>query len=134
MAAKAAKKTAKAGSARRKTKTAISPAEKAAYGEIKRGVQNLEKSIVEIQKGLRKAEQRIEADARARIRELRKDARAQLGALKSKRRDVTRILKNLSAAAGGSWEEVKRSADGILSDARGTAASVVERFRRSLQS
>lgn len=134
MASKAAKKTAKAASARRKTKPAISAAEKAAYSEIKQGVKNLEKSILEIQKGLRRAEQRIEADARVRIRELRKDARAQLGALQSKRRDVSRILKNLSAAAGGSWEEVKQSADGILSDARGTAASVVERFRRSLQS
>lgn len=133
MAAKAVKTTTKKASARRTVKPAISRAEKAAYSEIKQGVKNLEKSIAEIQKGLRKAEQSIEADARSRIRELRKDARAQLVALKSKRRDVTRILQNLSAAAGGSWEEVKRSADGILADARATAASVIERFRRSLQ-
>jgi len=102
---------------------------RAAYGEIQRGVQDLEKSMLEIQRGLRKAEQKIAADARIRIRELRKDAQAQLGVLKAKQREAAHTLKKLSAAAGESWQDIKRSADSFLGDARVTAASVVERFR-----
>ncbi|HEY8153672.1 MAG TPA: hypothetical protein VII72_06040 [Myxococcota bacterium] len=107
----------------------MSPEARAAYGQIKQGIGHLEKSIHEIQRGLRKAEQKIEADARARVRELKKEARAQLGVLKSKQRDAARVLKNLGAAAGTSWQEVKQSADAIFADARGTAASIVERLR-----
>jgi hypothetical protein len=112
-----------------RAKRAMSPEAKAAYGEIKQGMGHLEKSIVEIQRGLRRAEQKIEGDARARVRELRKEGRAQLAALKAKQRDAARVLKNLSTAAGTSWQEVKQSADAILADARGTAASVYERLR-----
>jgi uncharacterized coiled-coil DUF342 family protein len=89
-------------------------------------------SIAEIQQGLRKAERKIEADARARIRAPRQDARAQLAALKSRRRDVTQTLKRLAGAAGGSWEDIKQSADAGLAEARTTAASVIERFRNAL--
>jgi len=104
----------------------------AAYGEIRQGVKHLEKSIAEIQRGLRKAEHKIEADARARIRELRKDARAQLNLLKSNQSAAARSLKNLSAAGGESWREVKPSADSILADGRATAAAVADRFRSAL--
>jgi hypothetical protein len=45
-----------------------------------RGVAHLEKSIGEIQSGLRAAERQIEADARARIRKLQMDAGAQITA------------------------------------------------------
>jgi ribosomal 50S subunit-recycling heat shock protein len=103
-----------------------------AYGEIKRGVKHLEKSIGEIQRGLLKAEKTIEADARVRIRGLRKEARAQVGALKSKRGEAARALGKLSAAAGGTWEEVKRSADAILADGRAHAAALIERIRKGL--
>jgi hypothetical protein len=113
---------------------AMTPQERAAYGEIKQGVKHLEKSIGEIRRGMLKAEKTIEADARARIRGLRKEARAQVGALKSKRRDAALTLKNFSAAADGSWEEIKRSADAILADGRATAASVIERLRKGLMS
>jgi len=133
MAAKAAKPAPKPPGAIRRVKSTMSREERAAYGEIQQGVRHLEKSIGEIQRALRKTERMIEADARVRIRGLRKDARAQLGALKSKQREAARILKNVSAAAGGSWQEVKQSADAILLDARGTAASVIDRFRRSLR-
>jgi len=133
MAAKAAKKATKPPGAIRRVKSAMSREERAAYSEVQQGVRHLEKSIGEIQRALRKTERMIEADARARIRGLRKDARAQLGALKSKQREAARILKNVSAAAGGSWQELKQSADAILADARGTAASVIDRFRRSLR-
>jgi len=122
MAAKTTRKTSRA-------KKAMAPEARAAYGEIKQGLGHLEKSIGEVQRGLRRAEQKIEADARARVRELRREGRAQLGVLKAKQRDAARVLRNLSTAAGTSWQEVKQSADAILADARGTAASVFERLR-----
>lgn len=117
---------------RRPAKTAISREKRAAHDEIKRGVKHLERSIGEIQKGLRKAERQIEADARARVRELRRDARAQLAAVKGRHREVVRILGKVSAAAEGSWQRVKQSADAILAEAVGSAASLVERLKRAL--
>ena len=115
-----------------KKRPALSGEAKAAYGEIQKQVGQLQKSIAEIQKTARKAEQKIEADARARIRELRKEARVQLDAVESRRREASRTLKSLTVAAGESWREIKQSADAILSDARSTAASVIERFRGAL--
>jgi len=129
MAAKTTRKSPRAKRPRKSAHPALPPEAKAAYGEIKQGIGHLEKSIGEIQRGLRKAEQKIEADARARVRELRKESRAQLDVLKAKQRDAVRVLKNLTTAAGTSWQELKQSADAILADARGTAASIYERLR-----
>ena len=108
------------------------PEVKDAYRELQNGVNGLGKSIAEIQRDLRKAERKIEADARARITELRRDGRTQLAALESRRSEVTRTLKRLAAAAGGSWRDIKQSADAGLAEARSTAASVIERFRNAL--
>ena len=108
------------------------PEVKEAYTQVQSGVKGLGKSIAEIQQSLRKAERKIEADARARIQSLRQDARKQLASLKSRRNDVTRTLKQLAAAAGGSWQDIKESADTALAEARATAASVIERFRSAL--
>jgi ABC-type transporter Mla subunit MlaD len=108
------------------------PEVKDAYKQLQGGVQGLGKSIAEIQRDLRRAERKIEADARARITELRQDARKQLAALESHRSEVTRTLKHLAAAAGGSWRDIKQSADAALAEARSTAASVIERFRHAL--
>ena len=127
------KKRATALSAAQRARAAMSREARAAYGEIQQGVKHLEKSITEIRQGLRRAEHKIEADARARIRELRKDARAQLGILESKQREAARTLKKVSAAAGESWREIKQSADSLLGDARATATTVVERFRNALK-
>ena len=127
------KKRSTAVSAAQRARAAMSREARAAYGEIQQGVKHLEKSIAEIQQGLRRAEHKIEADARTRIRELRKDARAQLGILESKQREVTRTLKKVSAAAGESWREIKQSADSLLGDARATATTVVARFRNALK-
>jgi chromosome segregation ATPase len=112
----------------------VSPEVKAAYAEIKQGVKDLERSITEVQRSLRKAERKIEAEARTRIRGLRSDARAQLDVLKATRREVTRSLQNLRAAAGDSWRDIKGSVDTILTEARSTATAVVERFRSALGS
>lgn len=113
-------------------KAAQSPEVRAAHGEIKQGVKHLEKSIDEIKKGLRKTEKLIEADAKARIRALRGDARGQLDVLKAKQREVKAQLKRVSAAAEGSWQDVKQAADTILAEASATATSVVDRLRAAI--
>jgi hypothetical protein len=118
----------------KKAKRGAMPREvRAAYSEIQKGVAHLDESIVDLRAGLRRAERKIEADARRQIRALRTEARTQLQALQSKQREAARTLKKVSAAAGESWREVKRSADAILADARATAASVGQRFRRALR-
>lgn len=132
MAAKATRKRSRTKAPARRAKQGMSPQQRAIYGEIRQGIGHLERSIAEIQRGLRKAEKKIEADARARIRALKTDARAQLRVLKSKRRDASDMVKALSTAASTSWQEIKQSADAILADARGTAASVVDRLRMAL--
>lgn len=116
----------------RRVKKAIPHEARAAYGEIQQAVKHLETSIGEIQQGLRKAERKLEADARTRIRELRKDARAQLMVLKAKQREAARTLKRVSVAAGGSWTDVKKMVDSVLADVRATAAAAVKRFRTAL--
>ena len=121
-----------ANTKRRRASATISREKRAARNQIQLGVKRLEKSISEIRTGLRKAERTIEADARARVQTLRKDARAQLTALKGRRRDVARILGKVSAAAEGSWQQVKQSADSILADAVNSAASLVERLKKTL--
>jgi hypothetical protein len=132
MASKAPRTRSKAAGARR-AGAKLSPEARAAYGEIRQGVAHLEKSIVEIQRGFRNAEKKIEADARVRVRELRREAQSQLRALKAKQHDARRSLKQLSEAAGESWREIKQSADGALDNARATASSIVERFRNVIQ-
>jgi len=127
-----AAKSSKAG--RRKSRgPAMSPAEKAAYADVKQGIKNVERSIGDVQKGLRKAEKAIAADAKMRIRALRKEAKGQVASLKSKRREAAQLLKNLSAAAEGSWQDVKQSADQVIADARATAGGIADRLRAALQ-
>ena len=132
MSPKAAKKRSKVMSAPQRAQRAMSREARAMYAEIQQGVKHLDKSIGEIQRGLRKAERKIEADARAQIRELRQDARTHLGVLKSKQREAAGALKHVSAAAGDSWGDIKRMVDSILVDARATAAAAVKRFRSAL--
>ena len=130
MAAKTTKKSSRATGPKRKP---LPPEVRAAYGEIKQSIGHLEKSISDINRGLRAAERKIEADARARARELRKHGRAQLATLKAKQRDASRMVKSLTTAAEVSWQEIKQSADAILADARGTAASIIDRLRSAVQ-
>ena len=99
----------------------LPPEMRAAYKEIEGGVRDLGKSIAQ-----------IEADAKARITALRRDAKTQLAGLRVHERDVVRTLKGLTAAAGESWQDMKTSADGILTEAKTTAASVIDRFRAAL--
>lgn len=119
---------------RKRARRSMSPEVRAAYANVESGVRNLGKSIAEIQQGLRKAEREIEADARRRIRALRQEGRTQLAALQERRREATKALGRIGAAAEGSWQDVKQSADTVLAEARATAASVIERFRSAMGS
>lgn len=127
------KRVKKRAKAKRPARITMPREVRAAYGEIQKGVNHLDSSIAELRAGLRRAEHRIEADARRRIGDLRREARAQFKALQGKQRDAARLLKKLSAAAGESWQEVKESADSIIADARATAATVGKRFRGLLK-
>ena len=106
---------------------------RAAYREIRKGLDRLARSIKEIRIGLRKTESRIEADARRRIRASRAEARAQLAVLQSRQGEAARRLRRLAGAAGGSWHEIKQAADRALADARTVAQSVATRFQEALQ-
>jgi hypothetical protein len=106
---------------------------RAARVEIEKGVDRVARSVAEIQVALRRAERKIEADARARIRDLRKEAKAQLAVLRARRREAARTLVRLSTAAGESWRDVKKTADRTLTDARGVAESVIQRFQRAVR-
>jgi len=116
----------------RRARTTMSREARAAYGEIHTSVKQLEKSISDIRRGLSKVERRIEADARARIRDFRNQARVQLNVLQARRREAGHTLKRLSTSTGESWREIKQASDAMLADARATATSVIERFRHAL--
>jgi hypothetical protein len=131
-ATKAASPARRAGGTGANLRATMSREAKAAYGEVQSGVKSLERAIEDIRRGLAKAEKQIEADARQRVRDLRKEAHAQLGVLKARQRDATRTLNSLRTAADESWQDVKRSADSILADARSTATAIVERFRGAI--
>lgn len=133
MAAKKATQRRKPQSPGRRLKTAMSREARAAYTEVRTGVSKLEKLIAEIRRRAARTERRVETDARRQIRELRGEARAQMKALEARRREATRVLKKISVSAGESWQDAKRAADSILHEARTTAASVVDRFRRAVK-
>jgi len=106
--------------------------EQVAQGQLEKAVGEIEKAIGDIRHGLARAEQRIEADARQRIRTLQKEGRAQMRALEGKRREATRLIGRLSDAAGGSWDDITKGVLAIVADARRTAGAVVARFRGAL--
>ena len=105
---------------------------RAAYREMQQGVQHLDASIADLRAGLRRAEAKIEADARARIRQLRRDVRSELRSLQSRQREAARLMAQLSSAAGDSWRVIRRSATSIFADARRTGTIIARRFRRAL--
>lgn len=78
---------------------------------------------------LARAERRIESDARQRIRGLQKEGHAHMRTLEAKRREATRLLGRLSAAAGESWDDITKTAQTMVREARTTAVAVIERFR-----
>jgi hypothetical protein len=97
--------------------------------DVQRVVEQLARSIADIEVALRRAEGRIDADARERIQTLRSEARTQLMVMRGHQREASRLLRWLSTAAVGSWDDVKRAADGELAEARTVAAAMIERLR-----
>ena len=69
-----------------------SPAAKAAFGKVQKGVDRLAISIAEIEADLRRTERKIEADARGRIRRLRSDIRKELTVMQDRRKEAERTL------------------------------------------
>jgi hypothetical protein len=102
------------------------------YVEVQRCARQLDKSVGEIQRGVRRAERQLEADARARIRELRKDARTQLLAVRAKQREAVATLTRVADAASGAWDDIARMVETFLVEARATATAAVDRFRTAL--
>jgi len=101
----------------------------AAPAGVQKIVDELARSVTEIEIALRCAERTIEADARDRIRRLRDEAREQLALLRSHDREAIRILTRLSTVANG-WGDLKPAVDRALKDARHVAGAMIKRFRR----
>jgi len=100
--------------------------------DVEKRVERLARSVAEIEVALRRAEARIEADARGRIQMLRKEAHEQLARLSDHQREATHLLWQLSTAAEGSWGDLKQAADRALTEALTVADSMLERFRRAV--
>lgn len=101
--------------------------------DLQNRVERLAHSITQVEVSVGRAERRIEADARDRIRQLRTDARAQLLVLRAYEREAMRILVRLSGSvASGSWGDLERMADRALQVAGEIADAIVERCTRIL--
>lgn len=96
---------------------------------VQRVVEQLARSIADIEVALRRAEGRIDADARERIQTLRSEASRQLMVMRGHQREASRLLRWLSTATVGSWDDVQRAADRELAEARTVAAAMIERLR-----
>lgn len=130
MSPKVAAKRSRSMSAPERAQKAMSLEARAMYAEVQQCVKQLDKSIGEVERGVRKAEHELEAAARVRIRELRKDARIQLSVLKSKQREAASTLKLVPPTpGGGTWDDIKHTVDSVLVDARSTASAAVNWVR-----
>lgn len=97
--------------------------------DVEKRVERLARSVAEIEVALRGAEGKIEADARKRMHTLHTEARRQLVILRGHQREATRLLWRLSTAAEGSWDDLMRAADRVLTEARTVADSIISRLR-----
>ena len=52
--------------------------------------------------------------------------------MEAKQREAAGALKRVSAAAGGSWTDIKGMVDSVLADVRATASAAGKRFRSAL--
>src|ERR1051325_5090160 len=69
--------------------------------DVEERVEQLARSLPEIEGALRHAEGKIHAEARKRIRMLRKEANEQLTVLRAHQREASTVLRQLSTAAKG---------------------------------
>ncbi len=95
-------------------------------------VDRLARMVEQIESWLRRAEQKIQADAEDRVRRLHAEAKAQLLALRDYEREARRILLRLSGRANDSWRGLERAADLELQNARKVADAIIKRCRRIL--
>ncbi len=100
--------------------------------DVEKCVDRLARSTAEIEVAIRRAEGNIEAHARERIHALRNEARRQLAVLRGHQREASRLLWQLSTAAEGSWDDLKRAAERKLTQARAVVDSMLERFGRAV--
>lgn len=100
-------------------------------GDVEKRVDRLARSVADIEVALRRAERKIEADARERIQTLRRETNEQLAVLCSHQLKASRLLRLLSTTAERSWDDLQRAADRELTQARTVVDSMLERFRRS---
>ena len=100
-------------------------------GDVEKRVDRLARSVADIEVALRRAERKIEADARERIQTLRRETNEQLAVLCSPQLKASRLLRLLSTTAERSWDDLQRAADRELTQARTVVDSMLERFRRS---
>jgi len=103
----------------------------AGWRDVEKGVHQRARSATDIERSLHRAERKIAAETRARVRKLRKDAWAELAVLRGHQREASRLLRRLSTAADGSWSDLKGAADRALNDARAVADSMITRFPRA---
>ena len=97
---------------------------------VDRRAERLARSVAEIEVALRRAEGKIEADARESIHMLRKEANEQLAVLRGHQREASRLLSRLATAADASWGDLEEAADRSLTAARTVADSLLKRCRR----
>jgi len=97
--------------------------------DVEKRVERLARSLPEIEVAIRRAEGKIEADARDRIRMLHKEANEQLAVLRGHQREASSLLRQLSTAAEGSWGELEQAVDRALTEARAIADLMLERLR-----
>jgi hypothetical protein len=102
--------------------------------DVEKRAEHIGRLVAGIEVALRRAEGEIEADARERILMLRNEALERLAVLRGHQREASRLLRQLSTAAEGSWGDFEEAIDRALTDARTVADSMLERFRRAAAS
>jgi hypothetical protein len=99
--------------------------------EVERRVGVLARSVAEIESAIRRAEGRIEADARERIHALRDDTKARLAVLHGQQQEASRLLRALSSAPPDSRDDRARAASTKLAEACAVVHALLERLRSS---
>jgi hypothetical protein len=102
--------------------------------DVQKGVRQLTRSVKEIQLSLRRAERKIEADARGPRAQASQGCASAVGdPARDTNSDARRIVTRLGSAADSSWVTTSRTRPTARSaDARKVADSTIERFRRAV--
>jgi hypothetical protein len=96
--------------------------------EMQKRAQRLARSVGEIEGGLRCTEERIEANARQRIRVLRKEVGEQLVLLRRHQGEAVRLLRRLASAPDASRGDLLQAARHALNESHGVVDALLARF------